>query len=212
MAHKGVKGEKRQEETTQITLLTLNLTKASDFTLDIELFPPLWGVSTSIEYVLVKFLHIYGTSTPCKDMRSTYQYTRGTKSWPAMQSQLHNHVEGLLKSQSMLQVFKQRVPLIAALPLSPPPVSRPSEGNSRFTSLSSVQPDIRKSVQLRAQMHSVQCAVCSVQCAQCAAAPPAAPQTLRFALAPAELLAFLPEFHIWKVLFCKSIFSFSFLI
>ena len=43
LAHKGAKGEKRQEETTQITLLTLNLTKASDFTLDIELFPPLWG-------------------------------------------------------------------------------------------------------------------------------------------------------------------------
>ena len=43
MAHKEVKGEKRQEETTQITLLTLNLTKASDFTLDIEPLPPLWG-------------------------------------------------------------------------------------------------------------------------------------------------------------------------
>ena len=43
VAHKEVKGEKRQEETTQITLLTLNLTKASDFTLDIEPLPPLWG-------------------------------------------------------------------------------------------------------------------------------------------------------------------------
>ena len=43
MARQGTEGEKRQEDTSQITLLTLNLTKASGFTLGIEL-SPLYGV------------------------------------------------------------------------------------------------------------------------------------------------------------------------
>ena len=63
VAHKGIKGEKRQEETTQITLLTLNLTKASDFTLDIELFPPLWGGNEEGVCVGEVFTHLWDKHT-----------------------------------------------------------------------------------------------------------------------------------------------------
>ena len=127
-----------------------------------------WGVSTSIEYVLVKFLHIYGTSTPCKDMRSTYQYTRGTKSWPPMQSQLHNHIEGLLK----ISIHVASVQAASASHCSAASLASPSLTSFRrkfqvhfpeFRAAGHTEECAAPRTDAAAQMHSVQCAVCSVQ-------------------------------------------------
>ena len=48
-----------------------------------------WGVGVG------EVLHIYGTNTPHKDMRNSYQYTGGLQIFTAIQSQLH--VEGAPK-------------------------------------------------------------------------------------------------------------------
>ena len=124
-----------------------------------------WGVSTSIEYVLVKFLHIYGTSTPCKDMRSTYQYTRGTKSWPPMQSQLHNHGEGLLK----ISIHVASVQAASASHCSAASLASPSLTSFR-RKFQVHFPEFRAAghtEECAAPRTDAQCAVCSVQCAVC---------------------------------------------
>ena len=109
-----------------------------------------------------------------------------------MQSQLHNHGEGLLK----ISIHVASVQAASASHCSAASLASPSLTSFR-RKFQVHFPEFRAAghtEECAAPRTDAQCAVCSVQCAQCAAAPPAAPQTLRFALA--ELLAFLPEFHI----------------
>ena len=113
---RGIKGRKGRKKHTNYTPLTLNLTKASNFTLDIELFPPLWGCGMRRGQLLVKFLPFYGASTPSRGTRNTFQFTNEVVLGCAPLFQTSTLAVCTTGSKSRSREHT-RLSLIAALPL-----------------------------------------------------------------------------------------------